>query len=274
MNRLSLTTAFSAILIFVAWLATPAMSQTSIDVEFPDDFNGDFGEVEVGISSSIIAAIFANGPFFSLIEIMWLESSTDFATDILLPYSDMIVGSFSEEVEITYTPLVPEESSATLLISISDLFAEQVLQVVEVELTGTGVGAEAEVTEIDIDIKPGGNPDNINLKSKGVVPVAVLTVTDEDSGENFDASTIDPRSVTVTFEGSDPGAKPVSPVRWKIVDVNDDGDEDMLFHFKTQGLAALLKNENDSEATLVLTGETIDEQAFEGTDTINIVPQR
>jgi len=45
------------------------------------------------------------------------------------------------------------------------------------------------VIEVDIDIKPGSDPNSINLKSKGVVPVAVLTT------DGFDASTVDPETV-------------------------------------------------------------------------------
>ena len=105
--------------------------------------------------------------------------------------------------------------------------------------------------EITIDIKPGGNPNNINLKSKGVVPVAVLTT------EDFDAGDVDP--TTVEFAGA-------SPVRWRLCDVDDDGDDDLLFHFKTQELQGL--DENSTEAKL--TGKTKDEVEISGTDTVCI----
>lgn len=107
-------------------------------------------------------------------------------------------------------------------------------------------------TDISIDIKPGSDPNSINLKSKGVVPVAVLT-----TGE-FDAATIDP--ATVVFAGA-------APVRWTTEDVDGDGDMDMLFHFKTQ---ALNLNENSTSATL--TGETSDGKHIRGTDAVRIVP--
>ena len=90
--------------------------------------------------------------------------------------------------------------------------------------------------QLKIDIKPGGNPNNINLRSNGVVPVAVLTTND------FDASSIDP--TTVEFAGAE-------PVRSTLEDVDEDGDLDMLFHFKTQDLVDL--HENSTEATLTAT---------------------
>ena len=105
---------------------------------------------------------------------------------------------------------------------------------------------------IDIDIKPGSDPNSINLKSKGVVPVAVLTTGD------FDASTTDPG--TVTFAGA-------SPLRWALEDVDNDGDMDMLFHFKTQDLGL---DTNSTQATL--TGATSNGWfIITGTDTVNIV---
>lgn len=106
--------------------------------------------------------------------------------------------------------------------------------------------------EVSIDIKPGSYPNSINLESRGVVPVAVLT-TDE-----FDASTVDP--VTVLFAGA-------APLRWATEDVDYDGDLDLIFHFKTQELDLDMYS---TEATL--TGQTFDGIPIEGTDTVNIVP--
>ncbi|GAH97963.1 unnamed protein product, partial [marine sediment metagenome] len=107
---------------------------------------------------------------------------------------------------------------------------------------------------ISIDIKPGSEPNSINLGAKGVVPVAVLTT------EVFDASTIEPS--TVTFAGA-------APVRWVFEDVNNDGDLDLLFHFKTQEL-----NLTDSSTSAALTGQTTDGDNFVGSDPVNIVPKK
>jgi hypothetical protein len=104
-----------------------------------------------------------------------------------------------------------------------------------------------------IDIKPGSYPNSINLDSKGVVSVAVLTTDD------FDASDVDP--VTVEFAGA-------SPLRWAMEDVDGDGDMDLLFHFKTQELEL---DENSTEA--YLQGYTQGGEFIWGTDTVNIVPK-
>jgi len=107
---------------------------------------------------------------------------------------------------------------------------------------------------VEIDIRPRGNPNSIDLKSRGVVPVAVLTT------EEFDARTLNPYSVT--FAGA-------SPRSWKLIDVDRDGDTDMLFLFKNLELVGL--TESSTEATL--TGETCDGIPIEGTDTVNIVSE-
>jgi len=107
--------------------------------------------------------------------------------------------------------------------------------------------------ERSIDIKPGSYPNSINLGSKGMVPVAVLTTDD------FDASTVDPDTVSFAH---------ASPERWMLEDVDGDGDMDMLFHFKTQDLDL---DENSTRATLV--GTTYDGTPIWGTDTVKIVPK-
>ena len=114
-------------------------------------------------------------------------------------------------------------------------------------------GCAPPVVEVTIDIKPGSDPNSINLKSKGVVPVAVLTT------DAFDASSVDPD--TVEFADA-------QPVRWTLEDVDGDGDVDLLFHFKTQELNL---TGDSTEATL--TGSTYAGQAIQDTDTVNIVPK-
>lgn len=107
--------------------------------------------------------------------------------------------------------------------------------------------------KVSIDIKPGSYPNSINLKSKGVVPVAALTT------EYFDASTVNP--ATVCFAGA-------WPVRYVMEDVDNDGDIDMLFFFRTQDLTAL----TPISTTATLSGLTTGGFYFEGTDSVNIVP--
>jgi methenyltetrahydromethanopterin cyclohydrolase len=103
-----------------------------------------------------------------------------------------------------------------------------------------------------VDIKPGSDPNSINLSSKGVVPVAVLT-TDE-----FDAAGLD--TTTLLFAGA-------SPRRCSLEDVDSDGDEDLVCHFPTQDLTEL--DDDSTEATLE--GQTTGGTPVSGTDSVRIV---
>lgn len=107
---------------------------------------------------------------------------------------------------------------------------------------------------ITIVIKPGGYPNSINPKSEGVIPVAILTTLD------FDASIVDANSVR--FGPSGAGKAHKNP---HLDDVDDDGDTDMVLHFRTQdtGIA-----EGDTEACL--TGMTSDGTEIEGCDFVMV----
>jgi len=122
---------------------------------------------------------------------------------------------------------------------------------------------------VDIDIKPGGNPNSINLRSKGVVTVAILTT------DMFDAAEVDP--TTVELVGSLGSA---SPIKWKMVDIPEirneglkiyegDGDQDLLLYFKTQDLADSALDPADTEVTL--TGGTYDGIHIKGIDVVRIL---
>jgi len=114
-----------------------------------------------------------------------------------------------------------------------------------------------------IDIKPGNEQNNINLKSNGVVPVAALTTGD------FDTATIDP--TTAIFAGA-------SPSHWSTEDIDHDGDDDIIFHFRTQELDL---DENSTEATLTAqlmsqmktlsAAQASSGAVVSGTDTVKIV---
>ncbi len=115
----------------------------------------------------------------------------------------------------------------------------------------TDVDVREAVQSVDIDIKPGSDPNGINPRSKGVIPVAVL------GSASFDATQVD--SSTVVF-----GPDETSPVHdGHVEDVNGDFFDDMVFHFTTQetGIAC-----GDTDATL--TGETFGGDSITGTDAV------
>ena len=133
---------------------------------------------------------------------------------------------------------------------------------------------------LTIDIKPGSCPNPLSVKSKGVIPVAILGRAD------FDVTAIDVS--TITLEG-------VTPVRSNFEDVSspvEDGQEcecttegpdgflDLTLKFDKQEILAALEGklgdlnaiENKTEIPLRLTAMLIDEEVEdEGTDCIRIL---
>jgi hypothetical protein len=145
-----------------------------------------------------------------------------------------------------------------------DTFSLLFLSDVPIYLQSTAAGT---TTEMTIDIKPGNEQNNINLKSRGVVPVAILTTPD------FDAETVDP--ATAQFAGA-------SPERWKLEDVDNDGDNDVLFHFDTEQLnldensteatlTAQLKSQTSQMTTMSMTLQAAGGTTVSGTDAVRIV---
>jgi hypothetical protein len=130
--------------------------------------------------------------------------------------------------------------------------------------------------QVPVDIKPRSCPNPMNVKSKGVLPVAILGTAD------FDVSEVDPS--TVTLEG-------VSPLRWNYEDVaapfepyvgkeesddcttaGPDGFMDLTLKFDTEELVAALDPEPVDGETRVLSldGELSDGREFRGEDVVVI----
>ena len=108
---------------------------------------------------------------------------------------------------------------------------------------------------VDIDIKPGSFPNSINPRSKGVIPVAILTTA------TFDATTVDPLSVKFG-----PAGATESHGRGHIEDVDGDGDQDLVLHFRTQDTGIQCGYTSAS-----LTGNTFDGAEIQGSDLIRTV---
>jgi hypothetical protein len=128
--------------------------------------------------------------------------------------------------------------------------------------------------EINIDIKPNSCPNSINVKSGGVLPVAILGT------DTFDVANVDPE--TVLLEG-------IAPLRWSYEDVatpfgdelvdcssctveGPDGFVDLTLKFDKQELIAALGEVEDGECLIVtLTGELIDVTTLSGSNIVRII---
>jgi len=111
---------------------------------------------------------------------------------------------------------------------------------------------------VTIDIKPGNSDNTINLKSKGTVPVGIL------STDTFDATRIDPSSATLAS----------APVKLKgkgtpifsIKDLNDDGIDDMQVNIETSALDV-----SAVHIGAIFKAVTIDGIAVMGSDVVRVV---
>jgi hypothetical protein len=138
------------------------------------------------------------------------------------------------------------------------------------ELTSGGhaVGAPSEsditgcapsVIEVTIDIKPGSDPNSINPKSKGKIPVAILSTSDFDAPNEVDWD-----SLTFGPTGDEDSLAFCSP---SPEDVNYDGLDDLVCHFDTQSAEFGCGYERG-----YLKGQTGDDVPIEGSDSVRIVP--
>jgi hypothetical protein len=122
---------------------------------------------------------------------------------------------------------------------------------------------------IPILVRPTGTPNPINLGAKGVIPVAGL------STEDLDATTLDVATVTLG-DGTGPGtgvaARPNGTLMASVEDVDGDGLDDLVLHFRMPELVA---NGDVSAATTELHLEAFLDDGCSnvlGTDQVTVVP--
>ena len=126
---------------------------------------------------------------------------------------------------------------------------------------------------VEVDIKPGGCPNPLNVKAKGVLPVAILGT------EDFNVTTIDPASIRL--EG-------IAPIRWSYEDVatpffeeelcgchdelGPDGLIDLTFKFRTQDVVGAIGEVKDGdEVVLNIWGNCRDDANVKGADCVKIL---
>ena len=115
--------------------------------------------------------------------------------------------------------------------------------------------------QVTIDIKPGSSPNTINLRSAGVVPVAIL------SSATFDATQVDPATVTLTGSAVRLTGRS-DKYSCNVRDVNRDGRPDLVCHVKMNPSISI----QAGSTSAILTGRTFSGQGIQGEDSITIVP--
>ena len=142
-----------------------------------------------------------------------------------------------------------------------------VLSIVLLMLAGFVITSSAEAIEVAVDIKPQSCPNPLNVKGKGVLPVAILGT------EDFDVTQIDP--ATIELEGE-------SPLRWALEDVatlseecttdGPDGYLDLTLKFDAQEIVAALGDVSGGDVViLILTGNLSSGESIDGEDVMIII---
>jgi len=114
---------------------------------------------------------------------------------------------------------------------------------------------EIPTRSVTIDIRPGSQTNPINLRSRGVIPVAILSSPDLDA-----PGLVDQASLTFGRSGDEPCLASCAEV---AEDVNGDGLSDLLCQFRTRWTGLLI---GDTQA--ILKGHLLDGQEFRGVDSI------
>jgi hypothetical protein len=195
--------------------------------------------IVVSRRSAGITTIFENG---SAVIVDAIGASGDFVIDSVGIYNRGIgaprtfFGAISEILIYDYPMSMPEMENVG-----SYLAAKYALST-----------AYPTAINVAIDIKPGDPRNRLNPRSKGVLPVAIL------SSQDFNV--VDVRIDSVIFAAA-------RPERFAYEDVNVDGLVDLVLHFRTQDVQL---TSGSYEGTL--TGELSGGGSIAGTDRISIVP--
>lgn len=136
------------------------------------------------------------------------------------------------------------------------------------------------VVPITINVKPGEEPNSVNTKKRGNIPVAVLT-TDEgqfDTPVAFDATTVEISTIRAgTREAIDAG-RGATPAHdgheedsWEPNNETKDGDTDLVVHFEPPSATELGRGDDE----LCVRGEYVDSPgsrfSFVGCDQVRVV---
>lgn len=112
---------------------------------------------------------------------------------------------------------------------------------------------------VAIDIKPGSDQNTINLGSRGVVPVAILSTSTFDAAVMVNPATVKVAGAPVQLKGN---GEPLVVYD----DVNGDGLVDLVVHVQTE---AMQLSASDTKA--VLEGKTWDDTSIYGEDSVTSI---
>ena len=214
-------------------------------------FSGEMGSF--GDDNTVLVASFSNGPVFTADTPYWLVARIPKAKSTWAFWN----------LSHPRPKAIPTAKIRSSYVSVGETFFPAAFRI-----EGAPV---QDFKPVAIDIRPGACPNPLNIRSKGVLPVALL------GGADFDVASVDPTTVQLAGSGA---------LRWSIEDVSTpaedgDGDDcppkgtdgfaDLTLKFDAQEIIAALGEVGDgNEVPLALTGQLYDGTPIEGTDCVVI----
>jgi hypothetical protein len=168
------------------------------------------------------------------------------------------------EVVGAITKTITGSSGARLIAALADTPVDQVTIIGSSDFAIAQVRYNRFDTYQNIDIKPGSGINTINIRSRGSIPVAVLS-TDSASGTTveFDATTVDPSSARFGPNWASAAHSDSS----HLEDIDSDGDMDLVLHFRSRDVGIAC-----GETSAMLKAQTFAGEAVLGVDKIRPVP--
>ena len=117
------------------------------------------------------------------------------------------------------------------------------------------------IVTVMIDIRANRLSNRINLKSSGIVPVAILSSPEFDAPVQVNPETLTLAGASVKMVGKK------NKLRCHTDDVNYDGLQDLVCNFLIEQVLI-----QPGDSTAVLEGETFDGTPIRGEDSVKIVP--
>ena len=232
-----------------------------------------FGHTFTGLPPCIVAAtleihMFAGGSSLTSNDALHLERTgvNDASTSWGMGLSALFNAEWSAGTDHTFildlANLPPDGEGDTNIIPFMN--ADHALDVYVQDDTGVDymILTVETLCVVDIDIKPGSDPNSINLNGNGVVPVGVFGTA------TFDVNDINVGTVRFGVLGTEAAAVHSG----HIEDLNGDGIDDMVLHFREGELGIDVNTPGNTTLDLLLTGELDDGSAFEGKDEVRITP--
>jgi hypothetical protein len=154
-------------------------------------------------------------------------------------------------VDTRFVPNPPQPDNELAMENLLEACPQLLVPVLDQAVVGLTQGP-SNAMAVQIDIKPGSDPNAINPRNQGVVPVAIL------GGAGFDVNLVAQSSVRLG-----PGESKPQNDKGHLEDVNGDGFFDLVFQFPTQDIKLRC-----FDRTLVLTGNTTIGKSILGLDAV------